>query len=150
MSKVPCQVASPLGLDLGHWAWDLGPIPVGWIVAIGVLSFVGSLGLAAIVVVQMPEDYFSGARPPRRAGALRMLGFVAKNLAGAALVALGIVLAIPGVPGQGLLVILSGLVLMNFPGKRRLERWALKHGRVLRSLNTLRARFGRAPFRPPQ
>ena len=31
-------------------------------------------------------------------------------------------MALPGVPGQGLLTMLIGLTLLSFPGKRRLER----------------------------
>ena len=50
-------------------------------------------------------------------------------------------------PGQGILSILAGLLLMNFPGKFRLERWLVQRPGVLKSLNWLRARRGKAPFR---
>jgi hypothetical protein len=35
---------------------------------------------------------------------------------------MGIILALPGVPGQGILTVLIGVMLLEFPGKRRLER----------------------------
>jgi hypothetical protein len=50
-------------------------------------------------------------------------------------------------PGQGILTILAGLLLMNFPGKYRLERWLVQRPGVLSSLNWLRTRRGKAPFR---
>jgi hypothetical protein len=39
-----------------------------------------------------------------------------------------------------------GLTLVDFPGKRRLERRLLRHPRVLRAINRLRARFDRPPL----
>jgi hypothetical protein len=49
--------------------------------------------------------------------------WVLRNVIGYALIALGIVLSIPFVPGQGLLTILVGLSLADWPGKRRFFRW---------------------------
>ena len=69
-----------------------------------------------------------------------------KNLFGVFLVALGIVLSLPGVPGQGVLTILMGAMLLDFPGKRRVERWLLRRRGVFTSINRLRARFGRRPL----
>jgi hypothetical protein len=47
-------------------------------------------------------------------------------------------------PGQGVLTILIGIVLLDFPGKYRLERWAVRHRPVYRSINWLRR--GREPI----
>ena len=44
---------------------------------------------------------------------------------------------------------LVGLLLMNFPGKYRLERWLLRRPGVLGALNWLRGRRGLPPFDPP-
>ena len=70
-----------------------------------------------------------------------------KNLIGALLLVLGVIMLF--VPGQGLLTMLIGLMLMNFPGKYRLERWLVRRSGVLNSLNWLRRRRGRAPFKAP-
>ena len=51
-------------------------------------------------------------------------------------------------PGQGLLTLLVGLLLMNFPGKYRLERWLVGRRGVLTALNWLRRRGGHPPFQP--
>jgi len=51
-------------------------------------------------------------------------------------------------PGQGIFTILIGIMLLNFPGKYRLERWIVARRPVLRSINWLRRRAGRAPLVP--
>ena len=70
-----------------------------------------------------------------------------KNLLGALLVVLGLVMLVT--PGQGLLTLLAGLLLMNFPGKYRLECWVVLRPGVLRALNWLRGRGGQPPFERP-
>ena len=71
----------------------------------------------------------------------------AKNLLGAALMLLGILMLFT--PGQGLLTLLVGLLLMNFPGKYRLERTLVARPGIFRSLNWLRRRRGAEPFELP-
>jgi hypothetical protein len=51
------------------------------------------------------------------------------------------------VPGQGLLTIAVALILLDFPGRFRLERWLATRPAVWRSLNWLRKRAGHKPFR---
>jgi hypothetical protein len=57
--------------------------------------------------------------------------------------ALGVVLLLGGIvmlflPGQGLLTMFLGIVLMDFPGKFRLERYLISRGPVLKSINWIR------------
>jgi len=59
---------------------------------------------------------------------------------------LGFVMALPLVPGPGLVFMLLGLSLLDFPGKRNAERRILAVPAVIRFLNDVRARFGRAPL----
>ena len=102
------------------------------------------------MVTRLPADYFdhrereawnqSGDEPV--AGLL--LGLF-KNIVGALLLLLGVVMLVT--PGQGILTILVGLLLMNVPGKYRLERWLVQRPGVLRSLNWLRRNRGKPPFR---
>ena len=109
---------------------------------------VGSLALATAVVVGWPADRFKGEgrrRRPHRHVVLRALAFVGKNLAGVVLLVLGLVMALPGIPGQGLLTMIIGLTLLDFPGKRELER-RFVIPRVLHAINRLRARFHRPPL----
>lgn len=122
-------------------------------VLLGAGLFLGSslVSLAAVtaVLVSLPPGYFRDDAPVAdwpRSPVLRALWRVGKNLLGLALVALGAVLSVPGIPGQGLLTILIGLILLDFPGKRGLERRLVARPSVLGAINRLRARFGRPPM----
>ncbi|MCS6851761.1 MAG: hypothetical protein NZ700_11405 [Gemmataceae bacterium] len=116
-----------------------------------VITFVGSLAFVTVVLIQLPANYFQDDHPrmflwAERHPLLRLLALAVKNLVGVMLVLVGIVLTLPGVPGQGLLTILLGIMLLNFPGKRRLEQMLVRRPEVLATINRLRARFGRPPL----
>jgi len=121
---------------------------------IGALIFVGSfvinLALVSFVLVKLPADHFSKSHKPKflanRHPALRVAAVIGKNIAGVLLVALGVVLSLPGVPGQGLLTILLGIMLLDFPGKSRLEQKLLSRPSIVNAINRLRARFGKPPL----
>jgi hypothetical protein len=112
-----------------------------------VVSFAISLAVVSFILVKIPPDYFQEDRPQEfwsgRHPVIRMLGMVAKNLLGIVLVALGIVMSVPGVPGQGILTILLGIMLLDFPGRQKLERKIVSQPRVLKNVNKLRHRFGK-------
>jgi hypothetical protein len=114
------------------------------------LLLVGSLALAALVVVRWPVDQFKNDAPPpfwaTSHPVVRVIGLIGKNLAGVLVVLLGIIMAVPGVPGQGTLLILTGLTLVDFPGKRRLERSLIRRQSVLKLINGLREKFKRPPL----
>ncbi len=104
--------------------------------------------MVTFFVVRIPADYFStGRRPPAGPAGVRLAIAIFKNLAGVALVLVGIVLSLPGIPGQGILTILVGLMLTDLPGVRRLERTLARRRGVRRALDTIRAKFGREPLR---
>ncbi|MFO8032450.1 MAG: PGPGW domain-containing protein [Desulfohalobiaceae bacterium] len=71
-----------------------------------------------------------------------------KNLLGIVLVLAGLAMLV--LPGQGLLSIILGLALTNFPGKFKLQRRLVGYPSVLNSLNWLRRRFGRPSFLAPE
>ena len=111
------------------------------------LTFAVSLAIVSFILVRIPPDYFHGDRPRKlwanRHPAVRFLGLLGKNLLGVVLVALGIVMSLPGVPGQGLLTILLGIMLLDFPGKRSLEHKLVSRPTVLHTINKLRHKFGK-------
>jgi len=111
-----------------------------------VLLTAGSLAIVLRIVLALPEDYFEVDQPRLTSWTATR---IARNGAGVVLVALGAVLSIPGVPGQGVLTILVGLFLVDFPRRQQLERALARRAGVLPALNRLRARFNRAPLRPP-
>jgi hypothetical protein len=108
---------------------------------------VASLALVLRVTLALPDDYFEADAPVRTRWTI---GRVGRNLAGVVLILVGAALSIPGVPGQGLLTVLAGVLLVDFPGRQRLERLLVGRRGVLLALNRLRARFGRPPLRPPR
>jgi hypothetical protein len=118
-------------------------------IAIAVTTAAVSLVVVGYVLSRLPADYFvnpGSRRPLDRHPVLHVLFITGKNLLGYCLIGLGVVLSLPGVPGQGLLTVLMGVMLIDFPGKHRAERWLLTRPVVLRNINKLRARVGRAPL----
>ena len=118
-------------------------------VAIFVVSFIGTTALTVWFVVKLPSDYFVQQRQPRSArrwSVSHWTQFLLRNLLALTLIGLGIVLSLPGIPGQGLLTILLGIMLSDFPGKERLERKIVSYPKVLEALNRLRQRFGKPPL----
>jgi hypothetical protein len=119
-------------------------------VALSVLTFVGSIAAVTFVLVRLPANYFHPSHGreflAERHPVLRAAGVVAKNLGGVVLVVAGVIMSLPGVPGQGVLTILLGVMLLDFPGKRDLETRLVRQPRVFRSINALRARFDKPPL----
>lgn len=111
------------------------------------VSFTMSLAIVSFIMVRIPADYFHKDRPRElwsgRHPAVRFLGVFAKNVLGVVLVVLGILMSVPGVPGQGVLTILLGIMLLDFPGKRALEHKLVSRPPVLNAINKLRHRFGK-------
>jgi hypothetical protein len=123
---------------------------IALLVGIGVGMLLVSGGITLLVLVRIPADTFKTERrapaASRRHPALRITLRILKNLAGLAVVAVGVLMSVPGVPGQGILTILLGLMLLEFPGKYRLERRIVGTPRVRGFIDRLRARFGRPPL----
>ena len=121
---------------------------------IGALIFVGTffinLAIVSFILVKIPANHFSKSRKTKFwSGPHPMLhaaGVIGKNIGGVLLVALGIVLSLPGVPGQGLLTVLLGIMLLDFPGKHRLEQKLLSRPSIVNAINRLRARFDKPPL----
>lgn len=75
---------------------------------------------------------------------LRLIGLGLKNAVGVLLFLAGVAMIV--LPGQGLLTMLIGISLLDFPGKRHLERRLVGQPAVLRTINKLREKFGRPPL----
>ncbi len=119
-------------------------------VLIFVATFLSSLAIVSLILVKLPADHFSkGHQTKFWSGpnpAFRAVLIIGKNILGVLLVAVGVVLSLPGVPGQGLLTILLGIMLLDFPGKDRLEQKLLRRPGIVNTINRLRHRFGKPPL----
>ncbi len=120
-----------------------------WLMAIiSVATLAISIVAVPVLIVMLPVDFYAERNRRRRLfenrPLLRVLFLLVKNALGAVLFVAGIVMFF--LPGQGLLTMLAGLALLNFPGKRKLEMRFLHLPKVLTSINWLRLRAGREPL----
>lgn len=134
------------------WAQSHGEL-LWWLFAASVGMFLVTPLAVGWIVVRLPADYFTAKhrQPPawwQHHPVLRSLVIVVKNLTGIVLLLAGVVMLV--VPGQGLLTIAVGLVLIDFPGKFHLERWLTTRRPVWRSINWLRRRAGREELHRPE
>jgi len=119
---------------------------------VGLTSLLLTLVALPLIVIRLPADYFtrdkrvtvasSSAHP-----AVVLLVNTAKNIIGVVLIIFGAIMLF--VPGQGLLTMLIGLMLTNFPGKYHFEQKLVQRPAVLRTLNRVRRRAGREPLMSP-
>lgn len=135
------------------WQWisDNGVV-LGWLGVSSVVMFVGTLIVIPFLVAQIPPDYFVDrerhmSRSHALHPALYMMLTVTKNLAGVVLILAGVAMLV--LPGQGLLTILLGILLTNFPGKYTLERKLVSMKSVFNAINWFRKRGGKEPLLRP-
>jgi len=126
---------------------------LGWLSAVSVLMFVGSISLIPWLVIRIPADYFIRQRhyadhwKPRHP-LLRIVFLVTKNFFGGVLLLAGVVMLVT--PGQGILTILVGLLFLDFPGKFALERRFVQIRPVRAAIAWMRAKAGRPPLELPE
>ncbi len=124
-----------------------------WLAIGSAMTFVTTLIVVQILVIRIPDDYFLAKR--RRVSHWRRLHpvpgialLVLKNVCGIVFIVAGVAMLI--LPGQGFLTILIGVMLVNFPGKYRLERRFIHFRPVARSINWMRSKAGQPPLRMPR
>ena len=126
-------------------------IPVDVLIGLTVASaigFVGSLIAIPMILVRLPADYFD-TRTPRHwmkdhHPALRLLGLVVKNVVGVVFFLAGFALLF--LPGQGVLTILIGISLLDFPRKREFEAKMVGQPTLLGIINAMRHKFDKPPL----
>jgi hypothetical protein len=121
--------------------WSLG--------AASVVVFVASIFIMPAVIVRIRPDYFAHDKRPERSWinlppTVRVVIHIGKNLLGVVLMIGG--LAMLFLPGPGLVTLLIGFFLLDFPGKYRFECWLVSRRTVHRPMNWLRRRAGREPL----
>ncbi len=131
--------------DYRSLLWSLGTASV--------VVFIASLIVIPALIVRVRPDYFAHAeRPPRRwvrsRPAVRTLIVVSKNLLGIVVMVAG--LAMLALPGPGLLTILVGFMLIDFPAKYRVEQWIVSRRMIHRPINWLRRRAHREALQIPR
>ena len=119
-----------------------------WFAVSSVVMFVGTLIAIPVILMRLPADYFD-IRIPRpwmenHHPILRLIGHIVKNVVGAVFLFAGFLMLF--LPGQGVLTMLIGLSLIEFPGKRRVEAKIVGQSTVLSTINAMRAKFDKPPL----
>lgn len=120
-----------------------------WLGGISLVAFLATLIAIPWLVARIPQNYFTS--PPKQApqdGAGRWIVIFFKNILGLIFVVAGILMLV--LPGQGILTIVLGLSLLDFPAKRRFILWLVSHPIVYRSLDWLRRKTGSEPLDLPR
>ena len=118
--------------------------------ASSILIFIISILGIRWFVAQIPEDYFlSSKRKPSKwqeqKPILRLAVLFGKNIIGVSLIIGGLLMLV--LPGQGLLTIVTGLLLINYPGKYKLEQKLVAIPSVFRALNWIRVKANKPPLK---
>ena len=116
------------------------------LIAMGISSiFIFLISILGIswFIAQIPEDYFlrSKRQPSKwreQKPILRFVVMFGKNLIGLSLIIGGLLMLV--LPGQGLLTIVTGLLLVNYPGKYKLEQKLSSMPSIFRALNWIRVK----------
>ena len=111
--------------------------------------FVVSLLSLPWLVAQIPEDYFvpKKRRPTQwktKRPVTRLVTLISKNLLGYVLLLGGIMMLF--LPGQGILTMVAGILLIDYPGKFALERKVANTPAIFKGLNWLRAKAKKPPL----
>lgn len=116
-----------------------------WLTAVSVALFLGSILAIPWLVARIPTDHFvqrsdGGNEFRLEHPVASMVWRLLKNLVGTVLLLAGVAMLI--LPGQGLLTILLGIMLIDFPGKRRLELLIIRRPSISRVVSWIRRRSG--------
>ncbi len=120
------------------------------LILFSIVSFVLTLLIVPAIIIRLPADYFSTRHRhalPVQHPLLKYPLLFFKNLLGAVFVVMGIIMLFT--PGQGLITLLTGMMIMNYPGKYRFERWLIVRFGLLKPINWYRARHHKAPLEKP-
>jgi hypothetical protein len=110
-------------------------------IGVSIAVLIGSLIAIPIALIRMPEDYL--VNPPPKSKSLART--IAKNALGVTLLALGVAMLV--LPGQGILMVIVGLTLVDFPGRHQLVARLMKQRKVQKVVTAIRKRAGKPALR---
>lgn len=126
---------------------------LGYLGLISLLTFSLSVIVIPLIINRLSVNYFINLTQPehsghQKPGYLSHLILFVRNFIGLLLLMAGLLMLF--LPGQGLLTILIGVAVMSIPGKYKLIAVIISNESVQNSLNWLRKKNGKQPFRWPQ
>lgn len=120
-------------------------------ITLGVTSlilFVASVVVIPIIISLLPPDYFVRATKSfQELNPLHMILRALKNLLGMLFLLSGIVMLF--IPGQGILTILLGLSLLDFPGKPHIQLRLLREPKIQKLIQWIRQKAKQPPLLIP-
>lgn len=128
---------------------DKHQVAIEWLGVVSVLTFIVSLVAIPWVIARLPKDYFIRHRQVvavrhERNPALAKVIFLLRNFFGTVFLVGGIFMLV--LPGQGIISMVIGISLMDFPKKNQLVDFILTLPRVRKLLNWLRHKQKKPPF----
>jgi hypothetical protein len=119
-----------------------------WLTALSFVFFIGTLIAIPFILVRLPADYFD-VRVPRawmqdHHPVLRVVGHFVKNVLGAVFLFAGFLMLF--LPGQGVLTMLIGISMLDFPGKRKIEAKLIGQPTILSVINSMRRKYAKPPL----
>lgn len=124
---------------------------MSYIAIASIVFFIVSIVLIPKIIARIPSNYFivrSNTSVSSSASVGKLILSILRNIIGSFLIFCGIVMLIT--PGQGLLTILAGLFILDFPGKFKLELYLIKKPSVLKTLNWIRHKQNVPDFQLPE
>jgi Putative transmembrane protein (PGPGW) len=122
---------------------------VTWVGIISTICFVASLAIIPLIICRLEADHFlrvhtHNNRHPLAFVHLHLLRYL-----------LAVILLMAGMlmlflPGQGLLTIILGLSLLDFPGKQKAVTKLLQIDSIQKTLNWIRMKGGKNIFHYPE
>lgn len=107
-----------------------------------------ALIFVVLFVIQLPEGHFDAKSFRVSFSALSTsdkIKLILKNIFGLLILGLGILLLF--LPGQGMITILIGIMLLDIPCMRSLEAKIIRQPKIFENVNRLRVYFRKKPFR---
>ena len=120
-----------------------------WLGLLSLLTFVGSLIAVPWIISKMPTDYFTQHR--RRVEkrheqhpVAALITFILRNFIGFSLFMAGVAMLV--LPRQGIITILIGILIMDFPRKHKVVDYLVCRPKVIQLLNWIRKKEKKPPF----
>lgn len=116
------------------------------IVILSAITLLASILSILALVIYLPADYFTREKQISIVAnpILRILLRILKNIFGVIALFIGFIMLLG--PGPGPLTILVGVILCDFPRKRKVERKLIARPALLTAANRIRARYNRPPI----
>ena len=131
-----------------QWFADHPSVLIGLGISSVFIFLISILGISWFVA-QIPEDYFLPSKRQtskwqKQKPILRLVVVLGKNILGLSLIIGGLLMLV--LPGQGLITIVTGLLLVNYPGKYKLEQKLVSMPSIFKALNWIRFKAKKPPL----